>query len=201
MSNFQDFGLLNGYYIGSSRLTSEQGHLPKEITFVQDSHGAGLTVLRYLHLDPAVMEDKHRGACVAGANYSLAWGEDMADRRLRQRCRLFDRKRREDIDGREAFNQRAMIRFGGEVFRPTFDLNRAGGEVELHAGAAERIPDSLPNQRIRVVVARIVIEPILNFVFDTALAQISNAYNRRDFFRDVIRLANRFPHDVNRFGW
>ena len=78
-------------------------------------------------------------------------------------------------------------------------MKRAGGEGEIQSRAAERVPDSLPDERIRIVIFGVVVEPVLHFVVDAVVAQISDADYRRDLLGDVVGLAHGFAYDVDRF--
>ena len=81
----------------------------------------------------------------------------------------------------------------------TLDVKRAGGESEVQSRAAERVPDSLADQRIGVVVFGVVLEPILHFVIDAVVAKVSDADYRRNLLGNVVSLTHGFTNDVNRF--
>ena len=78
-------------------------------------------------------------------------------------------------------------------------MERAGWKGEVQSRPAERVPNSLPYQRICVVVFGVIIEPVLHFVVDAVVAQVSDANNRRNLLGNVVRLAHGLANDVNRF--
>src|SRR5215216_7872016 len=78
-------------------------------------------------------------------------------------------------------------------------MKRAGGEREVQAGTTERVPDSLANQRVCVVVFGVVLEPILHFVIHAVIAKISDAHYRRDLVGNIVGFAHGFADDVNSF--
>src|SRR5262249_3299743 len=78
-------------------------------------------------------------------------------------------------------------------------MQRACGKSKSHTGAPQRVPDQLPDERVRVVVFRIILEPVFNFPVDRRLAEVTDAHDRSDLLRHVVSLAYSFSDNVNRF--
>ena len=59
---------------------------------------------------------------------------------------------------------------------------------------------SLADQGISVVVFGVITEPVLAFIFDPAIAHVSDANDRSDAVGDVICFTHRLANDVDRFA-
>src|SRR5215468_10197231 len=139
------------------------------------------------------MHYEHGGAFIACAYQRFAGGEDMDHGRFRQLPQFVSGKRSEDIDRRQAIGD-LIFRSDWQNGRLPFELNRSGRKSEAEAVSAQRIPNSLTNQRISVVIFRVVFEPILNFPFNCRLAKVSYAHYWSNLVRNIVRIADRFAN-------
>src|SRR5256885_1790278 len=72
-------------------------------------------------------------------------------------------------------------------------------EGEGQPVATEGVPDALAYERVGVVVARVVGEPVFHFVLDRRVAEVAYAYDRRHVAQDVFAFTNGFADGVDDF--
>ena len=86
-------------------------------------------------------------------------------------------------------------------FSSLFALNQKspGWVGEIQASTTKRIPDSLSHQRIGVIVFSVIVQPILAFIIDSTVGEVSNTHDRCNPAGYVVGFANSFPNNVNRF--
>ncbi len=145
------------------------------------------------------MNDEHRLAGIARTYDRFAGRKDMSHRRLGQHRRFVRGERCKDVDSREPFGNRATVTITN--FRATTPLNmkRSRRESEVQPSTTEGIPDSLPHESIGIVVLRVVFKPVLHFIIDAVLPEISDTDDRRDLIGNVVGLTHSLAHDVDRF--
>ena len=96
------------------------------------------------------------------------------------------------------FDNGAAVAVAHEQAAMTLDVQACESEREVQTRAAEGIPDPLPDQGVGVVVLGVVVEPVLHFVIDAVVAEVSDPDYGRDFVGDVVSFAHRFAHHVDR---
>src|SRR2546421_2266579 len=182
-------GLLGGDDVGRARLAREERHLAEELALAQALNRARRAVGVNAHVNAAAVDDEHRGAAVAGAYDGLAGREDVPTHVEGQRVQLVRRERREDVHvgqklGKGLSSAPFAVLPGGLLH-----VDRAHGEAEVETVAAEGVPDALAHERVGVVVARVVREPVLDLPLDDAVAEVAYAHDRRHVAQDVVALA------------
>ena len=121
----------------------------------------------------------------------------MPDGGLRQHRGFIRGQRCKYIDCGESLGDRAAVAIALFAADTSLDVQCARRESEVQAGAAERVPDSLPDKRVCIVVLGVIDQPVFHFVIDAVITEISDSDNRRDLFRNVIRFTHCLTHDVD----
>src|SRR5262249_30864743 len=117
---------------------------------------------------------------------------------FRELAQLVSRQWRKNIDGRQTVGN-LILGANWQDRSPAFDLDGSRGKGEAQSVPPERVPDSLPHERISVVVPGVVFEPVFIFPVNRRLAEISNPDDWSDLGRNIIGVTHRFAHHVDRF--
>src|ERR1041385_1784057 len=75
-------------------------------------------------------------------------------------------------------------------------MNSTRGKRKFDLFALKRVPDTLPDESVGVVVFRIIFEPVFYFPFKAVVSEISYAYYRTDLIRHVLSLAGRVSDNL-----
>jgi hypothetical protein len=84
VADFQDFGFFEGNDVRSPWLACEEGHLTKEVAFVQGGDIPRPPVFADLDADFSIVNDKHRRTRIAGPNHHFARRKHVSDGGLGQ---------------------------------------------------------------------------------------------------------------------
>ena len=103
----------------------------------------------------------------------------MTHRAGGQFLHLFGRERSKNINGRKALDDVLLRTRDERRGRLALKMQRTRGKCEGDVRAPQSVPNQLPNQRVGVVVLRIVVWPVLAFPVDRAIAETANSYDWR----------------------
>src|SRR5581483_1233363 len=153
-----------------------------------------------LNGNAAAVHDEHRRALFAGANQRFAGSENVASSCFGKLPQFIGGQRREDIYRRQSICN--LILDGNRTnWNTLFEVKSSRRKCEGQSVATQRIPNSLPDERICVVVFRVVIQPIFDFPIDGRVSQASDANDGFDLVCYVIGVAYCFANNVNSLGW